>query len=232
MCSPHCDETDIFRQMALLLLLSYVCTMSSLCNAAVLSPDMHAKPVVDRSSIWEEDGSPDSASRVPNIGDIDMSTVNRLLYQVIGSPVHLLTGSELLLRFPLDEFRNDLRSRAATPVSPISLTVHHAGLCDRLFRPNLELRSFIGLVQVFINTEVPLTQQLRYGTPLVCCNNLHARFSQEPTRKGSSRGGIPRRRRDWASPTPRPSQRGSAGEQIGYNSRRQDGAAAEFVGSG
>lgn len=44
--------------------------------------DMHAKPVVDRSSVWEEDGSPDSASRVPNIGDIDMSTVNRVLYQV------------------------------------------------------------------------------------------------------------------------------------------------------
>lgn len=43
---------------------------------------MHAKPVVDRSSVWEEDGSPDSASRVPNIGDIDMSTVNRVLYQV------------------------------------------------------------------------------------------------------------------------------------------------------
>ncbi|CAM9521919.1 unnamed protein product [Hapterophycus canaliculatus] len=97
--------------------------------------DMHAKPVVDRSSIWEGDGSPDSASRVPNIGDIDMSTVNRLLYQ-------------------------------------------------------------------------------------------------EPTRKGSSRGGIPRRRRDWASPTPRPSQRGGAGEQSGYSSRRQDGTGAEFVGSG
>lgn len=43
---------------------------------------MHAKPVVDRSSVWEEDGSPDSTSRVPNIGDIDMSTVNRVLYQV------------------------------------------------------------------------------------------------------------------------------------------------------
>lgn len=43
--------------------------------------DMHAKAVVDRSSVWEEDGSPDSTSRVPNIGDIDMSTVNRVLYQ-------------------------------------------------------------------------------------------------------------------------------------------------------
>lgn len=44
--------------------------------------DMHAKPVVDRSSVWEDDGaSPDSTSRVPNIGDMDMSTVNRLLYQ-------------------------------------------------------------------------------------------------------------------------------------------------------
>ena len=46
-------------------------------------PDMHAKAVVDRSAVWEEDGSPDSTSRVPNIGDIDMSTVNRVLYQVI-----------------------------------------------------------------------------------------------------------------------------------------------------
>lgn len=43
---------------------------------------MHARPVVDRSSVWEEDGSPDSASRVPNIGDIDMSTVNRVIYEV------------------------------------------------------------------------------------------------------------------------------------------------------
>eukprot|EP00904_Undaria_pinnatifida_P009791 jgi/Undpi1/5942/HiC_scaffold_2.g01216.m1 len=43
--------------------------------------DMHAKAVVDRSAVWEEDGSPDSTSRVPNIGDIDMSTVNRVLYQ-------------------------------------------------------------------------------------------------------------------------------------------------------
>lgn len=43
--------------------------------------DMHAKPIVDRSSVWE-DGSPDTASRVPNIGDIDMGTVNRVLYQV------------------------------------------------------------------------------------------------------------------------------------------------------
>lgn len=48
--------------------------------------DMHAKPVVDRSSVWEEDGSPDNASRVPNIGDIDMSTVNRVLYQVPPRP--------------------------------------------------------------------------------------------------------------------------------------------------
>ena len=43
---------------------------------------MHAKAVVDRSCVWEEDGSPDSTSRVPSIGDIDMSTVNRVLYQV------------------------------------------------------------------------------------------------------------------------------------------------------
>lgn len=48
----------------------------------MFTADMHARPVVDRSSVWEEDGSPDSASRVPNIGDIDMSTVNRVLYQV------------------------------------------------------------------------------------------------------------------------------------------------------
>ncbi len=51
---------------------------------------MHAKPVVDRSSVWEEDGSsPDSASRVPNIGDIDMSTVNRVLYQVFPPRMNL-----------------------------------------------------------------------------------------------------------------------------------------------
>lgn len=71
------------------------CNVTSRCNfegtiTHIASParpfaplaDMHAKAVVDRSSVWEEDGSPDSTSRVPNIGDIDMSTVNRVLYQV------------------------------------------------------------------------------------------------------------------------------------------------------
>lgn len=65
--------------------------------------DMHAKPVVDRSSVWEEDGSPDSASRVPNIGDIDMSTVNRVLYQV-GSPpagAASYSGTSPWLLYPL-----------------------------------------------------------------------------------------------------------------------------------
>lgn len=60
------------------------------CLVSFLLADMHAKPVVDRSSVWEEDGSPDSASRVPNIGDIDMSTVNRVLYQVACPPPLLL----------------------------------------------------------------------------------------------------------------------------------------------
>ncbi|CAN0308703.1 unnamed protein product [Ectocarpus sp. 12 AP-2014] len=97
--------------------------------------DMHAKPVVDRSSVWEQDGSPDSASRVPNIGDIDMSTVNRVLYQ-------------------------------------------------------------------------------------------------EPLRKGSSRGGIPRRRRDWGSPAPGPLHEGITGEQFDQQPHREDGADAESAGSG
>eukprot|EP00903_Cladosiphon_okamuranus_P008125 g7826.t1 len=94
--------------------------------------DMHAKPVVDRSTIWEEDGSPDSASRVPNIGDIDMSTVNRVLYQ-------------------------------------------------------------------------------------------------EPQRKGSSRGGIPRRRRDWGGAVPEIPQGGGAGEQPRQQPSRQDRLGPEFA---
>lgn len=45
-------------------------------------PDMHARPMVDPSLPDEEDEIPESVSRVPNIGDIDMLTLNRLLYEV------------------------------------------------------------------------------------------------------------------------------------------------------
>lgn len=44
--------------------------------------DMHARPLVDRAPVFDRNESPDSASRVPEIGDIDMITVNRLLYEV------------------------------------------------------------------------------------------------------------------------------------------------------
>lgn len=46
---------------------------------------MHARPL-DRSLLSEEDELPDSDSRVPNIGDIDVCTLNKLLYEV--SPTH------------------------------------------------------------------------------------------------------------------------------------------------
>lgn len=43
---------------------------------------MHARPLVDRAPVLDGNELPDSASRVPEIGDIDMITVNRLLYEV------------------------------------------------------------------------------------------------------------------------------------------------------
>lgn len=64
---------------------------------------MHAKAVVDRSSVWEGDGSPDSTSRVPNIGDIDMSTVNRVLYQVTFCRLTLGRPQRCAVYFPYDQ---------------------------------------------------------------------------------------------------------------------------------
>lgn len=43
---------------------------------------MHARPLVDRSPVLDGNESPDSVSRVPEIGDMDMIIVNRLLYEV------------------------------------------------------------------------------------------------------------------------------------------------------
>lgn len=53
---------------------------------------------------------------------------------------------------------------------------------------------------------------------------------KEPQRKGSSRGGIPRRRRDWGGGVPEPPQGGGAGEHYRQQSSRQDGLRPDFAG--
>ena len=54
---------------------------------------MHARPMVDREPFLEDDGTPDSASRVPDIGDMDLMTVNRILYQVEESDLTFVDGA-------------------------------------------------------------------------------------------------------------------------------------------